>query len=175
MKIKFYILAMFLACFIQGGCLTSVQAQTASQTADTTSEPVFTATVKVNSSRRILIEFSQQVSLKKEKYQLLSASSTGMTPKPSALMTRLYNEPGLIASQLTLEDNTVDMLFKFLTPTELERNNIINRVVMIVYNELDDEGARLEVNGYNPLLGMTIPNLRPNLKVRPPNKIIKPD
>lgn len=118
----------------------------------------------------VTIEFSQVIQPGLEFYQVISAGKSKVKGQ-SELIMDLYYEPGLLADSIYIYGRTVELVFKRGIPNEAKMTNILNRIIQIVHGHVASE-SRLEVDNYNPLMGVTLVRLA-NYKVPPP-AIIEP-
>lgn len=134
-------------------------------------EQKFTAKVTVNTFESVLILFDRPIGGEDEYYEIVAKGKTVIKGNGS-LIEKLYYEPGLFAYRLNIKNDKLSIFFA-QTTTHPERSNILNRVIQIVFNSKREPGEELEIDGYNPLLGATIQNLKPGMRIPPPYRRLK--
>ena len=163
MKNKFFGF-LIMAVFITASALTTVSAQ--SKTDD---KGVFTATVTinprtVNNQGDVVIHFSKPVTDGLEYYKVIGAAKTHVRGK-SKLIMALYYEPGLLAHTIEMKDDLIRIYFLRGKPQPTQMTNILNRIIQTVHQHTAPN-LRLEVDGYDPLLGVEMP--KPKLLIPKP-------
>ena len=138
----------------------------------TVGKGVFTATVSVSKRDgvkrdNVTITFSKPVSDGIEYYKVIGAGKTQVKGKSDLIMA-LYYEPGLLAESVYLEEDTITIYFlRGIPPAEI-LSNILGRVIKITQQNIAPT-ARLEIDGYDPLLGVTLS--KPKFRIPPPIKL----
>ncbi len=127
-------------------------------------EVVFKATITNNTTKLIKIEFSENISENMEYYEVVGNNKTIMFGE-SKLMNSLHYEPGLLAFRVIIDKKIMTLEFTVKQPEITIRSEIINRVIKMTQS-LIMPNSRLELDGYDPILGLDL--TRDGKKVPPP-------
>ena len=130
---------------------------TASTAAVSQSKAIFRATLgdKTTTPKMatdaVILKFSGQLTETLQFYKVLAPMKSEIRGD-TQLINDLYYEPRLLATAVYVYSDTVELVFARGVPPPDQLANILNRVIQVVHRNTAPT-ARLEIDGYNPLIG----------------------